>query len=227
MAFINILYNLWPDGDRHIPGLRDAIAAAAPSVFAKYGIDTALLVAHLMAQGSLECGAGLEVEEDLNYSPSRLPKVWPDHFNSNNAFIYAHNPQKLANYIYEPPLHNDLGNIAKSNDGWNFRGRGFSQTTGRAGYARLGDYLLKKSGWTVNLVDQPDLLNSAENFLECGVADFILCGCLPFAEANDVVGVTRHLNGGLTGLPEREQWLAKWKAALHGIDFPLAESAIS
>ena len=27
MAFINTLYNLWPSGDKLIPGLRDAMAA--------------------------------------------------------------------------------------------------------------------------------------------------------------------------------------------------------
>jgi hypothetical protein len=33
MAFINTLYNLWPDGDEKIPGLRDGIAASARAVF--------------------------------------------------------------------------------------------------------------------------------------------------------------------------------------------------
>ena len=77
MAFINTLYNLWPSGDTHIPGLRDSIARTAPAVFAKYGITSNLLIAHVMAQGSLECGAGLEVEENLSYSPQRMTEVWP------------------------------------------------------------------------------------------------------------------------------------------------------
>ena len=49
MAFINTLYNLWPNGDVKVPGLRDGIAASAPTVFPKYGIATPLLVAHVMA----------------------------------------------------------------------------------------------------------------------------------------------------------------------------------
>jgi putative chitinase len=208
MAFINILYNIWPHGDTHIPGLRDAMAKSAPAVFAKYGITSNLLVAHVMAQGSLECGAGLEVEENLNYSPQRLPQVWPSHFNASNAFIYAHNPQKLANYIYEPPLHTDLGNLPKSNDGWWFRGRGFSQTTGRNGYAELA----KATG--LALLDSPGLVNAPEHFLECGVADFILCGCLPWAKADNITQVTKHLNGGFTGLDQRIAWLKRWKVAL-------------
>jgi putative chitinase len=213
MAFINSLYNLWPSGDKLIPGLRDGIAASAPTVFAKYGFDSNLVIAHFMAQVSLECGAGTEVVENLNYSPQRLPQVWPAHFNASNAFIYAHNPQKLANYIYEPPIHNDLGNAAKSNDGYWFRGRGATQTTGRAGYTAL-QAALAKNGKILNLIANPDLVNAPEYFLECGVADFVICGCLPWARADKVLEVTRHLNGGYVGLADRVAWLKRWKAAL-------------
>jgi hypothetical protein len=40
VAFINTLYNLWPNGDEKVAGLRDGIALSASSVFAKYGIDS-------------------------------------------------------------------------------------------------------------------------------------------------------------------------------------------
>lgn len=73
------------------------------------------------------------------------------------------------------------------------------------------------------MVNKPDLVNAPESALECGVVDFIICGCLPFAQADDVSGVTMHLNGGFTGLDERTLWLARWKTmlgnrnpALHG-----------
>jgi hypothetical protein len=35
MALINTLYNLWPNGDEKIPGLRDGMAASAPAVFSE------------------------------------------------------------------------------------------------------------------------------------------------------------------------------------------------
>ena len=47
-----------------------------------------------------------------------------------------------------------------------------------------------------------------------GVADFILCDCLPFAQADNVTKVTLHLNGGYTGLADRIAWLHRWKLAL-------------
>jgi hypothetical protein len=95
-------------------------------------------------------------------------------------------------------------------DGWNYRGRGGSQVTGRDGYAALGE----KVG--LSLLDQPDLVNNPQHFLECAVADFIICNCLRFAEHDDVNGVTFHLNGGFIGLQERTEWIARWKAALTG-----------
>lgn len=212
MAFINILYNLWPSGDKLISGLRDGIAASAPAVFAKYRFDSALVVAHFMAQVSLECGAGTEVVENLNYSAPRMCQVWPSRFPTvNSAIPYAHNPRLLGNKVY----NGRMGNEPNSNDGYNFRGRGATQTTGRDGYASLG----KELG--LDIVGNPDLVNDPARFLECGAADFVLCGCLPFARLDDAVQVTRRLNGGLTGLADREAWLARWKPALHALTFPL------
>src|SRR3954454_11146915 len=218
MAFINALYNLWPNGDEKIPGLRDGIAGTAQAVFAKYGIDSPLLVAHVMAQISHECGAGHEVVENLNYTASRMMQVWPRRFPTLEAATpYAGNPRALANKVY----NGRMGNAAGSDDGWNFRGRGAAQTTGREGYARLA----KATG--LDLEHFPDLVNDPQRFLECGVADFILCGCLPFARADDVLNVTRRLNGGTVGLAQRQAWLAKWRAALGSgpIVFAAADSA--
>ena len=210
MTFVNALFNLWPNGDRLIPGLKDGIAAAAATVFPKYGINSNLLVAHVMAQGSLECGAGVEVEENLSYSAQRMTQVWPSRFPTiNSAIPFAHNPRLLANKVY----NGRMGNALNSNDGWNYRGRGFTQTTGLQGYVKLMDFLAK-GGVKLDLLHHPELVNDPEHFLECGVADFILCGCLPWAEADNVVKVTLHLNGGYTGLADRITWLRRWKLAL-------------
>lgn len=205
MAFINTLYNLWPNGNERIPGLMDGIAATADAVFAKYGIDSPLLVAHVMAQCSHECGAGHDVIENLNYSAPRIRQVWPSRFGSVAAAEpYAHNPQKLANKVYNGRMLNRPG----SDDGWNFRGRGGSQTTGREGYERVA----KQTG--LDVVNNPDILIDPKHFMECAVSDFVNCGCLPFAKNDNITGVTKALNGGLTGLPERKVWLDRWKKAL-------------
>jgi len=205
MAFINALFNLWPSGDRLIPGLRDGIASAAAVVFEKYGINSNLLVAHIMAQISLECGAGTEVIENLNYSALRMMQVWPSRFPTlESAIPYAHNPRLLANKVY----NGRMGNAVNSNDGFDYRGRGATQTTGHEGYALLSKPI------QLDLLASPDLVNNPAVFIECGVADFILCRCLPWAQADNITQVTRHLNGGYTGLSERITWLRRWKVAL-------------
>lgn len=204
-AFGDALMRLWPNGDEKIPGLRAGMIETAAGVFQRNGITTPLLAAHVMAQISHECGAGHDVVENLNYTAGRMMQVWPSRFATMAmAAPYAGNPRALANKVY----NGRMGNAVGSDDGWNFRGRGASQTTGREGYARLA----KATG--LDVLRHPDLVNDPNHFLECGVADFILCGCLPFAKADDVLGVTRRLNGGAVGLAQRQAWLAKWKAAL-------------
>lgn len=201
--FGSALNKLWPNGDEKVKGLRAGIIASAPAVFAKYKITSPLVLAHIMAQVSHECGAGHDVVENLNYSAERMMQVWPNRFpDLGSAAPYAHNPQALANKVY----NGRMGNRAGSDDGWNFRGRGGSQTTGREGYERVA----KQTG--LDVVGNPDLLIDPEHFLECSVSDFINCGCMPYAVADDVTNVTKRLNGGLVGLSERKAWLARWKA---------------
>ena len=212
MAFINTLFNLWPNGDKKVRGLRDGIAEAAPAAFSRYGIDTPLLVAHVMAQISHECGAGRDVVENLNYTAKRLTEVWPTRFKTlADAAPYAGNPRALGNKVY----NGRMGNRPGTDDGYNFRGRGGSQTTGRNGYERVA------KATKIDVVNNPDLIIDPRYFLECAVSDFINCGCLPFAKADDIGAVSAALNVGdpkavskVVGLPERRAWLAKWKKAL-------------
>src|ERR1700751_1347556 len=95
------LVRLWPNGDSKIKGLRAGMAAASSQVFEKYGINGVNLVAHLMAQISHECGAGTELVENLNYSAGRMTQVWPSRFPTiEDAAPFAHNPQALADHVY-------------------------------------------------------------------------------------------------------------------------------
>ena len=203
---------LWPHGDNVTAGLRAAIVDAAPVVFQKYGLDSELTVAHFMAQASEECGAGTEMTENIHYSATRACQVWPNRFSDvNDVYIKVNSfpgdvqfSTKLINNVYGGRMGNRLG----TSDGSIFIGRGLTQVTGRDGYSNLG----AKVG--LDLVNSPDLVNIATNALECGVADFVLCGCLAPAQADDARTVTLRLNGGYTGLTDRLAWLQKWKAAL-------------
>src|SRR5215469_10788334 len=126
-----VLTRLWPHGDQHVPGLREGIANAAPIVFPRYGIGTPRIIAHMLGQFSEECGAGLEMVENMNYSAEGLLRTFPTHFTGSMAARYAHNPRMIADIAYG----GRLGNAPPpSDDGFNYRGRGLSQCTGKEGY---------------------------------------------------------------------------------------------
>jgi putative chitinase len=198
------LQQMWSNGDSKIPGLIDAMAQVAPDVFPKYGLDSDLLIAHAMAQFSHECDAGQHVEENLNYSAERLLQVFPTHFTPEVAAGCVGNPRKIADQAY----NGRMGNRPGTDDGYNFRGRGAIQVTGRYGYETLG----QKVG--LDLLTHPELVNDQMHFLECAVAKFVQLGCLPYAKNDDVKKVTEKVNGGDNGLAERTDWLRKWKASL-------------
>jgi putative chitinase len=65
---LEMIQRRWPQGDQRVPGLVEGIVATAPVVFAEYGLNSPLVIAHAMAQFSEECGQGLEMIESLNYT---------------------------------------------------------------------------------------------------------------------------------------------------------------
>jgi putative chitinase len=203
--FSDALWRLWPQGDKCIPGLRAAMAQQMPDIAARYGFDTPDVIAIFMGQISQECGGGTEVVENLNYTARRMMAVWPSRFPTlASAAPYANNPKKLANKVYNGRMGNRVG----TDDGYIYRGRGATQTTGRNAY----EHLASITG--LDLLSDPDLVNDPAHFLESAAIDFVKCGCLPFAKRGDIEATTHHLNGGLTGLSDRKAWTRKWRSAL-------------
>src|SRR5262249_54557754 len=97
MLTIEMMDHLWPNGDIKVPGLKAGIAAAAPTVFPKYGLTSDLVVAHAMAQFSHECGGGTEMVENIHYSPARACQVWPSRFSSAADCL-----QKVGSFAGDP-----------------------------------------------------------------------------------------------------------------------------
>lgn len=202
---LELMQRMWPHGNQHVPGLLEGISSTAAAVFSKYGIKTPLVIAHMMGQFSEECGGGLEMIENDNFTADQLLRLWPHHFTGSMAQRYAHNPRAICDIAYG----GRMGNAPPpSDDGFNFRGKGLSQVTGKDGYRALA----AKTG--LDVIEHPELLIDPAHTLECGVADYILCGCLPYAEKDDTINETKRLNGGLNGLSVRQDWIRKWKRAL-------------
>ena len=202
--FVSAVKSLWPHGDSVITGLIEGIIDSAPNVFDKYGIIYDSIVAIIMAQFSEESGGGTEMVEDMNYSAARLLQVFPLHFTYAQAIAMQHNPRAIADQAYG----SRMGNHPGTDDGWNFRGQGLSQLTGRDNYTTLAKTT------KLDLVNHPEFLCDPKYALDCAVGDFIQCGCLPYAKLGNFYMVTERLNGGQNGADIRQHWWALWKHVL-------------
>ncbi len=214
MLTIEMMRHRWPNGNQHIPNLTEGIVASASGVLDRYGIaklaNPALVLAHAMGQFSEECGCGLEMIESLNYTAVRLRQVFPTHFTPSMAQRWAHNQKMIGEIAYG----GRMGNAPPpSSDGFDFRGAGLSQVTGREGFATLQKKIDEMNAG-FNVLDNPELIVDPAHTFECGIADWIVCGCLPHAERDDTLGETRALNGGTNGLGERQRQIALWKREL-------------
>jgi putative chitinase len=213
MLTLELMQRLWPHGNSKVPGLLEGIAAAAPVMFPKYGADENLVIAQAMAQFSHECGAGMEMVENIRYSADRACAVWPSRFHSAGDCYakvgsFPGDPQfaiKLIDNVYGGRMGNRMG----THDGSRYIGRSLAQTTGHDAYSKLGEIL------GLDLLSNPDLVCDPKYALEAGLADFVrICNCLAPAQADNVAEVTHRLNGGYIGLAERQAWLRRWKEAL-------------
>jgi putative chitinase len=128
----------------------DALTAI-DAAWEKYGNGDPQAEAYVQATILNEVGPNLQpVPENLNYSAERAYAVWPNKFPTlASAQPYAHNPEKLGNFVYA----NRYGNgDAASGDGFKYRGHGY-QTTWKANFKTIGDVL------GVDLVTDPTVLD--------------------------------------------------------------------
>lgn len=110
---------------------------------------------------------------------------------------------------YEPPseLAKRLGNT-QAGDGKRFKGRGPIQITGRFNYKKYGDLL------GTDLVLQPDLAaQPAVAFSTAGLF-WKTNGLNELADGEQFVTITKRINGGTNGLPDREKYYARAKDVL-------------
>ena len=111
------------------------------------------------------------------------------------AESYAKNPQKIANKVYGNRMKN--GDEA-SGDGWKFHGRGYIQLTGKDNYTAFGKSINE------DIASNPDLVSTKYPLLSA--AWFFSRNCLKkCVDASDatVTSVTKCVNGGTIGLPDR------------------------
>lgn len=100
-----------------------------------------------------------------------------------------------------------MGNLPPD-DGYLFRGRGLIQLTGRQNYTLYGTLL------SHDLVDAPDKAADPAIALQIACEFWKKLDLNAAADADDVIRVTKRINGGLNGIEQRRIYLAKAKAVL-------------
>lgn len=95
----------------------------------------------------------------------------------------------------------DLGNI-HAGDGVRYKGRGPIQLTGRANYRKYGQQL------GIDLENNPEIVALPSMGLMVACKFWSDNGLNALADKDDVVAVTRRINGGTNGLEDRKKHLA-------------------
>ena len=174
--------------------------------FDNFGIDDVDQQINFLAQVIHESGHFNHTIENLNYSAKGLAATWPSRFANKDktpndtALSIARKPQLIANAVY----NGRMGNASDSNDGWNYRGRGYLQLTGKSNYQSIGKYLYDRGIIDdANLfIDQPDLVATPQYATLTAVAYWVRNNC--WAKRDDIKYITKKINGGLIGLADRE-----------------------
>lgn len=166
-------------------------------VLPKYEITTVERVAGFIAQCGHESRDFKILTENLNYSASALNKIFPKYFERAGRFAsdYHRQPEAIANIIYA----NRMGNGSTgSNDGWTFRGGGILQLTGRDNYTAFGA--------SVNLSARAaaDYVRTKEGALESACWFWQVNGLNRYCDKQDIVGMSKRINGGTNGLDDRK-----------------------
>ena len=177
-----------------------------------YKINTSLRLAHFMAQ--IEHESNLKpVEENLRYSEKRLIQIFKYDLDVNKDKVLspqellkakqlAYKPKEIANFVYAN--QNGNGNEA-SGDGWKYRGRGFLQITGRNNYTALS----KATG--IDYVNNPDLLLNEADAMISALWFWNKHNLNSLADKDNIMRITRIINGGYNGLSHRIALLNKYK----------------
>lgn len=184
----------------------------------KYGIaDSRRRLAHFFAQVMHESGFMHFDMENMNYSAKALRAVFGKYFKTEKeAEAYARKPEKIANHVYS----NRMGNGSESSgDGWKYRGRGLIQLTGKANYKAFADWVGDQ-----RIMDDPDLV-ATEYAVHSAIFFWDKNRLNTLADKDDIVRLTKRINGGVNGLAHRKELLNKANGLLAMLN--LQESAVA
>ena len=204
MVSVIQLQQIFPHGDPNdLAEICDPLNAA----MSEFHISSPQEQAMFLAQCGHESGNFSTVQENLNYRAETLLKVFPRYFRDVDPTDYEKQPEKIANRVYS----NRMGNGDEaSGDGYRYRGRGLIQLTGKDNYNACAAAL------KFDLSADPDYLETAEGAARSAAWFWAHNGLNKFADADDIVGCTKRVNGGTIGLEERSKHYEAAKSILVG-----------
>ena len=140
----------------------------------QYGIVTKKQMCAFIANCIHESNAFNAKRESFNYRPERLRAVFPTRIKSvaDARALLAKGQVAVANYLYG----GRYGNRPNTNDGWDYRGGGWTQNTFRANYFILQNMTSIKFG------DNPKLIEDMENAAIAAMEFWRINGCNEKAE---------------------------------------------
>jgi putative chitinase len=178
----------------HIP---DAVIAQIPETAAKFNITNSLRLAHFLAQCGHESGGFKAISENLNYSADGLKRIFGKYFPGDLAASYARQPEKIASRVYGARMGNG---DESTGEGYKYRGRGYIQLTGKSNYTGFAKFIGEDTVANPDLVANKYPLASAAFFFDSNKLWSI---CDKGADEATVTAVTKRVNGGTIGLPDR------------------------
>ncbi len=179
----------------HVP---DGVIGQIPSVMSTFKIDSALRLSHFLAQCGHESAGFKAIQENLNYGAKGLLGIFKKYFPTEaKALQYERKPEKIANLVYGSRMGN--GDEA-SGDGYKFRGRGYIQLTGKNNYAAFGKAINEDITANPDLVSTKYPLLSAAWFWSSNSLNALAD---KGADDASVTAITKRVNGGTIGLPDR------------------------
>jgi len=187
----------------------EGLAQALSNVFPKYDIDTVNRAAGFIAQCGHESLGFTVLKENLNYSSKALNAVFPKYFKraGRDAEEYHRQPEKIANVIYASRMGNG---DTDSGDGWKHRGRGAIQLTGKNNYSSFAESLDMTVDEAIEYIETlPGAIESACWFWNTNNIN-------RYCDDDDIVTMTKRINGGTIGLEDRKHHYEQAIAVLSG-----------
>lgn len=179
----------------HIP---DEVIAQIPGVQDKFAINSALRLAHFLAQTGHESGGFKFKSENLNYSAEILRKVFPKYFpDIVVAKQYERKPEAIASRVYGGRMGNGP---EATKEGFKYKGRGYIQLTGKDNYKAF-DATVED-----DILANPDLVATKYPLLSAAwFWNSRKLNSIADQGATDevVTKVTKLVNGGTIGLADR------------------------